>query len=194
MRCLASVDEGLGLLLAALEKRGILDNTVVIFTSDNGFLHGEHGVYDNKRWAYEESIRVPFVMRYPPLVPPRTVRDPMVLNVDLAPTLLELAGIKPQVAFHGRSFLPILRDPAAGGRASVLLEHFEEKVGAVPNWQAVRTGRWKYIRYPNLEGMDELYDLEGDPGEVTNRVADPDLRSTLRELRDELDSLLRSTR
>lgn len=193
MRCLASVDEGLGQLLAALQRRGILDDTVVIFTSDNGFLHGEHGVLNNKRWAYEESIRVPFVMRYPPAIKPGTVRDAQVLNVDVAPTLLELARVKPQVRFHGRSFLPLV-EGSANDRRAVLLEHFVEKVGTVPRWQAVRNDRWKLIHYPELDGMDELYDLRADPGEVSNRIGEPDLQGTLGELQGELQSLLKSTR
>lgn len=195
MRCLASVDEGVGQLLDALKERGVLDDTVVIFTADNGFLHGEHGQYDTKRWAYEESIRVPFVMRYPPLIRPGTVRDPMVLNVDVAPTLLELAQAKPVARFHGRSFLPLLREPVEGWRTSILTEYFLEKTAPrVPSWQSLRTDRWKYIHYPGFDGMDELYDLVSDPGEVTNRLADPGVRDTLRALQDELKSQLDSTR
>ena len=194
MRCLASIDEGVGQIVEALGRRGILDETVVIFTSDNGFLHGEHGVYNNKRWAYEESVRVPFVMRYPPLVRPGTVRDGLVLNVDLAPTLLDLAGVEPRATFQGRSFVPIVRDPKADWRDAILLEHFVEKVGNVPKWQAVRTDRWKLIHYPDLDGMDELYDLRDDPGEVTNRIADPEAAGSLRSLRAELQARLRATR
>ncbi len=195
MRCLAAVDEGVGQLLDALGRRGLLDETVVIFTGDNGYLHGEHGLYNTKYWPYEESIRVPFVMRYPPLIRPGTVRDQMVLNVDVAPTLLEIAKVEPRVRFHGRSFLPILREPAEGWRTSILAEFFPEKVNPrVPKWQAVRTDRWKYIRYPDLSGMDELYDLRADPGEVANRISDPGAQATLRDLRGELDSLLKASR
>jgi arylsulfatase A-like enzyme len=195
MRCLASVDEGMGSILAALEGRGVLDNTVVIFTSDNGYLHGEHRQFDTKRWAYEESIRVPFVMRFPPLVRPGTVREQMTLNIDVAPTLFEIAGVKPLVKPHGRSWLPLLREPMPEWRPSILAEYFLEKVSPrVPRWQAVRTDRWKYIHYVGIEGMDELYDLASDPGEMTNRIADPDAASTLRLLRGELRSLLESSR
>ena len=195
MRCLASVDEGVGQLLAALDRRGLLDDTVVIFTSDNGYLHGEHGLYNTKYWPYEESIRVPFLMRYPRLVRPGTVREQMVLNVDVAPTSWPSLGSPRPRKFHGRSFLPLLRDPVDGWRTAALAEFFPEKVNPrVPAWQAVRTDRWKYIHYPRLDGMDELYDLASDPGEMNNRIADPAAQPSLRGLRDELKSLLESTR
>jgi N-acetylglucosamine-6-sulfatase len=189
------VDEGVGQILAALDRRGLLDNTVVIFTSDNGYLHGEHGLYNTKYWPYEESIHVPFVMRYPRLVPPGTVREQMVLNVDVAPTLLSLARVNPPAKFHGRSFLPLLSNSVDGWRTASLAEFFPEKVNPrVPAWQAVRSDRWKYIHYPRLEGMDELYDLSSDPGEIDNRVADPAAQGSLRELQRALKSLLESTR
>jgi arylsulfatase A-like enzyme len=198
MRCLASVDEGVGQILAALDRNGVLDDTVVIFTSDNGYLHGEHGLYNTKYWPYEESIRVPFVMRYPRLVRPGTVRGQMVLNVDVAPTLLDVAGVAPPARFHGRSFLPLLRDPADRWRTAALAEFFPEKVNPrVPAWQAVRTERWKYIRYPRLIGfdaVDELYDLSSDPGEINNRIADPAALPSLQALQAELKALLESTR
>ena len=183
MRCLASVDEGVGQVLAALEHRGLLDDTVVIFTSDNGYLHGEHGLYNTKYWPYEESIRVPFLMRYPRLVRPGTVREQMVLNVDVAPSILALARVTPPAKFHGRSFLPLLQDPVVGWRTAALAEFFPEKVNPrVPAWQAVRTDRWKYIHYPRLDGMDELYDLASDPVEMNNRLADPAAQPSLRGL------------
>ena len=134
-------------------------------------------------------------MRYPPLIRPGTVIDRMILNVDVAPTMLELARVDPPARFHGRSFLPLLRDPSAPWRTSMLAEYFLEKVGPrIPDWQAVRTDRWKLIHYPDFDGMDELYDLASDPGEVTNRIGDPSAQGTLRELRGELKSLLEATR
>ena len=195
-RCIADVDEGVGRIFEALERTKQLDNTVLIFTSDNGYLMGEHGLFDNKRWAYEPSIRVPFVARYPKRIKPGTSIDAMVVNVDVAPTLLELAGAKPYVRMHGRSFVPLLGgDQKVPWRTSFLAEYFTEKVGPrVQDWQAVRTGRWKYIHYPALQGMDELYDLVDDPNEWKNRIADPEARTTLDDLRGELKRLLAETK
>ncbi|MGA7306438.1 MAG: sulfatase [Rhodothermales bacterium] len=195
MRTLMSVDEGLGMLFDVLTETGQLDNTVVIFTSDNGFLLGEHGRFNDKRLAYDESIRIPFIIRYPPLVTPGTIIDAMTLNVDVAPTLLDIAGVTPITPVNGRSFVPLLRDPNADWRESMLTEYFLEKVA--PNarpWQSVRTEHWKYIRYTDLEGMDELYDLQADPHEVRNLISDPSAISTLAEMQTKLDSLLTATK
>jgi N-acetylglucosamine-6-sulfatase len=196
LRCLASVDEGVGQLYAALERSGELDRTVIVYTSDNGYLMGEHGVIQQMRWAYEPALRVPLVVRYPPAIAAGTVRDQMVLNIDLAPTLLELAGVAPVVAMHGRSFVPLLRDGAAPWRTAFLAEYFLEKVGLrVATWQAVRTERWKYIRYPGeTDEHDELYDLQADPGEERNLIGTAAAREELPALRSELEELLRATR
>lgn len=194
MRSLTSVDEGVGLIVNALAEQGRLDDTLIIFTSDNGYLLGEHGRFNDKRLAYEESIRVPLVMRYPPLIRPGTKIDALTLNVDVAPTLLEVAGAAPVTAMHGSSLAPLLKNPDAEWRDSILTEYFLEKV--VPNarpWQSVRTQRWKYIRYADLEGMDELYDLEADPRELSNRINDPQVESVLEDLRDRLAALLSAT-
>lgn len=196
LRCLASVDEGVGQLYAALRESGQLDRTVFVYTSDNGYLMGEHGVIDQKRWAYEPSIRVPLLIRYPALIAPGSVREQLVLNIDLAPTLLELAGVKSIVPMHGQSLVPLLRDAARPGRVSFLAEYFLEKVGPrVATWQAIRTQRWKYIRFPGeTAAYDELYDLQTDPNEERNLIADPASATQLAGLRREMDALLAQTR
>jgi len=196
LRCLASVDEGVGQLLAALERSGELDRTVIVYTSDNGYLMGEHGVIDQKRVAYEPSLRVPLVVRYPPAIPAGTVRDQMVLNIDLAPTLLDFAGVKSVIPLHGRSFAPLLRDDSAAWRTAFLAEYFLEKVGPrFPTWQAIRTTRWKYIRYTaEPEEYEELYDLQTDPDEEQNLIATATGRTQVPALRRELEELLRATR
>jgi arylsulfatase A-like enzyme len=190
LRTLAAVDEGVGALLRALKRRGQLDDTVFVFTSDNGYLLGEHGQFDNKRFAYEESIRIPFLVRYPRLVAPGTKVEALGLNVDVAPTLLELAGVEPLEKVHGRSLVPLLRGLPAAWRESFLAEYFLEKVAPrAPAWQAVRTSRWKYIHYPELDGMDELYDLGADPREMRNLINDPASRGALDAMRAELERL-----
>lgn len=195
MRALASVDDGVGMLLDALDRSGQLENTLIIFTSDNGYLLGEHGRFTDKRFAYEESIRIPFVLRYPDLVDAGTTIDAMALNVDVAPTLLELAGVEPVTRIHGTSLLPLLRGQEVEWRTSFLAEHFLEKVvPAAPAWKAVRTERWKYIHYPDLEGMDELYDLENDPNEINNLIAEPAVQPVLSDLRSELERLMQASR
>ncbi|MBL8178209.1 MAG: sulfatase [Bryobacterales bacterium] len=184
LRCLASVDEGIGMLRQALAATAQLDNTVFIFTGDNGYLMGEHGLFDNKRVAYEPSIRIPFLLRYPKLVKPGAVFDHLTLNIDVMPTMLELARITWPDKLHGRSFLPLLKDPQAPWRDSFFCEYFQEKAGIrFPDWQAVRTRHWKYIHYTTLENMDELYHLAEDPAELRNRIHDPAAASTLHELR-----------
>jgi N-acetylglucosamine-6-sulfatase len=195
MRSLMSVDDGVGMLLEALTETGQLDNTLIIFTSDNGYLLGEHGFFNDKRLAYEEAIRVPFVIRYPELIEPGTVIDALAINVDVAPTLLDVAGVEPVTPMHGLSLVPLFRDSSVEWRTSILTEYFLEKV--VPNarpWQSVRTDRWKYIRYTDLEGMDELYDLETDPEEIHNLIDDPSASLILPEMHAKLDSLLAATK
>src|SRR6185437_14746974 len=139
LRCLADVDRGLGQILEVLKTTGELDRTVIFYTSDNGYLMGEHGQVDTKRLAYEESSRLPLLVRYPPLIKAGTTCDQLTVNVDLAATVLDLAGVKPIVPIHGRSLAPLFRDSASSWRQTVFTEYFLEKVvPQVPNWQAVR--------------------------------------------------------
>jgi arylsulfatase A-like enzyme len=190
LRMLVAIDEGVGKLLQALEETKQLANTLVVFTSDNGYFWGEHGLGD-KRWAYEESIRIPLLMRWPRRIKAGTTMEQMVLNVDIAPTVLDAAGVNVPKEMQGRSILPLF----GGGkewRKSALLEYFmEPRFPRTPTWQAVRTDRWKYIRYPELEGMDELYDLKADPHEMKNRIQDPSAQDALKEMKTELDRLVK---
>jgi N-acetylglucosamine-6-sulfatase len=194
LRCLASIDEGVGDLLKALEETKQLDNTLFVFTSDNGYFWGEHGGLGDKRWAYDESIRVPLLARYPKLIRPGTSIDGLALNIDIAPTMLELAGVAVPKEVQGRSLLPLCRGGATGWRTSFLCEYFQEPAyPQVPTWQAVRTERWKYIHYPDDAGWDELYDLKADPHELKNLIRDPSGQTMLQELKAELARLLKIT-
>jgi N-acetylglucosamine-6-sulfatase len=188
---LASVDEGVGQIVETLADAGVLDRTVIIFTSDNGYFYREHGLGD-KRWAYEESIRIPLLVRYPPLARSGTRIDELVLNVDLAPTLLELGGVAVPPDVHGQSFLPLLKGETEGWRDAFVTEYFEEiPFPRIPTWEAIRTERWKYIRYPSLgNGFDELYDLQTDPFELQNQVNSSDLSDIRDMLQRELERLL----
>ena len=193
-RCILSVDEGLGRILDALDQKKLADNTIVIFTSDNGFFWGEHRLAD-KRAAYEESIRVPLLMRYPKLIKPGTKQPEMALNVDIAPTLLQLAGAEIPKNMHGKSLVPIFEGKLGLWRTAALFEYFTEPgFPRVPDWQAIRTPRWKYIRYPEFAGAEELYDLENDPYEMKNLIADATVAEQLRTLKAELERQLNETK
>ncbi|MBM3459062.1 MAG: DUF4976 domain-containing protein, partial [Armatimonadetes bacterium] len=189
LRCVASIDEGVGRLLEALRETGQLDRTVVLFTSDNGYFWGEHGLGD-KRAAYEESIRIPLLVRYPALARAGTEVQEPVLNVDVAPFFLELGGATIPEEVQGRSFAGLLRGQKQGWRTSAYLEYFHEpQFPRIPMWKAVRTDRWKLIHYPDIEDADELYDLQADPDELQNRIREPQAEAALRELIAELAKL-----
>ena len=193
LRCLASVDRSVGKILETLQRTGALDNTFIIFTSDNGYLWHEHGL-GNKGPAYEESIRVPLLIRYPKLIKPGTRVPQMVLNVDLTPTLLELGGAPASEGLHGRSFLPLLRGDKPQWREVALFEYWQTKNWRrIPTWQAVRTENYKYIHYPDLQNMDELYDLSHDPYEMNNLINDPANESTLAAMKLKLQQSLQET-
>jgi arylsulfatase A-like enzyme len=196
LRLLMAAEEGVGQILEALEKTGHLDDTIIIFTSDHGYFYGEHCLSVERRLAYEETIRIPLLLRYPPLVKPGTTFDQFILSIDLAPTLLNLGAVKQPEKLHGLSFVPLLRGQAYEPRKSFLIEYFTDAVfPRVKNmgYQAVRTSRWKYIRYRELSNADELYDLESDPYELTNRYGDAALSATVADLRMELKRLLAAT-
>ncbi|HEY7139719.1 MAG TPA: sulfatase-like hydrolase/transferase [Methylomirabilota bacterium] len=190
---MASVDEGVGALLRALERRGQLERTFILFLGDNGYFFGEHALGPERRFAYEEGIRSPFVIRYPPLARPGTTASELVLTLDVAPTVLELAGATPGRHVQGRSLVPLLAGRQTGWRDSFLVEYFAESalgwlVGMT--YKAVRTERHKLIHWVNRDGVDELYDLESDPYEVVNVIADPRYARVHRELRVRLAGLV----
>lgn len=197
LRMLTAADEGFGKILAALEETGQLDNTLIVVTSDHGYFYGEHGLNKERRLAYEEISRTPLTMRWPGHIASASESDAFVLSIDLAPTLLEIGGADVPPAIQGRSLLPLLDGPTPSDwRQSILLEYFSDTVWprlVKIGYRAVRTDRWKYIRYTGLEGMDELYDLASDPYEITNLIDDPAAQTSLGELQTELDRLLEET-
>lgn len=195
-RTLAAIEDGVGEILKALKETGQLDNTVIVFTSDNGYFYGEHGLSVERRLAYEESIRLPLLVRYPNAIKPGTVRDEFALNIDLAPTLLELAGVEAPRAMQGRSLVPLLKGAKPAWRNSFLIEYYSDKVFPrmlQMSYKAVRNQRWKYIHYLELDGMDELYDLKADPYEMKNLVKEPEATAQLRMMQAELKRLLQAT-
>lgn len=189
-RSLMAVEEGVGALLKVLKETGQLDNTVIVFASDNGYFYGEHGLSVERRFAYEESIRMPLMIRYPKAIKAGTVRSEFALNIDLAPTLMELAGVDTGGKMQGRSLVPLLAGKRPAWRDSFLIEYYSDKVFPrvlKMGYKAVRTKRWKYIHYFELDGMDELYDLKNDPFEMRNVIDDPAVARTLVQMKDELE-------
>lgn len=190
-RCLLAVDESVGRLVATLKEMDQLDDTLIVFTSDNGFLMGEHGGLSDKRAAYEPSIRVPLLMRHPKLAPRGRVSEELALGLDLMPTFCEAAGVAPPPTSQGRSLLPVAK--GGRGRDDFLYQYFREE-GPVPTCLAVRTRDWKYVTYPEDPGLPpELYDLRGDPGERVNLAGQPAQAETERRLAARLQALLNET-
>ncbi len=194
LRLIQAVDEGVGEIWKVLEETKQLDNTLIIFTSDNGYFHGDHGLGD-KRAAYEESIRIPFLARYPAWFKAGSSHDAVILNVDIAPTMIEIAGAKPPANVRGKSLVPLFQGKAAAVRADFYCEYFEEAgFPRIPTWQAVRSDRWKYIEYPSRPEWSELYDLKADPYEMKNLVAEPAAAAEKKKLQARLGQLKRETR
>jgi arylsulfatase A-like enzyme len=195
-RSLMAIEDGVGEILRVLRETGQLDNTIIVFTSDNGYFYGEHGLSVERRLAYEESIRMPLLMRYPKEIKAGVVRNEFALNIDLAPTLLELAGVAVPDAMEGRSLVPLLNGKRPIWRNSFLIEYYSDNVFPrvlKMGYKAVRSGRWKYIHYLELEGMDELYDLKTDPFEMKNIIHQLGAGKALEEMKREIERLLEET-
>jgi arylsulfatase A-like enzyme len=191
LACIDSVDEGVGRLLDYLDREGLANNTIVIYTSDQGFFLGDHDWFD-KRFMYEESLRMPFLVRWPGHVKPGTVNDRMILNVDFAPTLLATAGQSVPADMQGRSFLPLLKgESPADWRTAMYYRyyHYPQDHKVQPHY-GVRTDRYKLI-YFNKINQWELFDLQNDPHELHNLYADPAHATTVTALKDEMYRLKR---
>lgn len=192
-RTLTSADRALGRLLDEVDKLDLDKNTVVIFTSDNGYYLGEHGLGD-KRSAYEESIRLPLLVRSPFHDHKRSATQPIVLNLDLAPTIVDLAGISPPTAFQGRSLKPLLEGNVPGDwRKDFLYEYFYERNFRNPPIVAVRTEHEKLVTYPGRESWNQFFEVRDDPYELTNQIANPEKADIRQRLEKRLDELKRET-
>lgn len=192
-RTLSAVDDSLGDLMSWLEETGRADNTIIVYTSDNGFLFGEHGLID-KRNAYEESMRIPMLAWGPDLVPGGRVVGELVSSLDIAPTFRALAGASPLADAQGLDMTPLLTGSAPDNwRDHVIYEYFWEfNYPHTPSLFAIRTERYKLIRHHGVWDTDALYDLEADPGERVNLIADPSLLEVRVELGDRLHAALAS--
>ncbi len=194
LRCVASVDDNVGRLLDYLDDEGLTENTIVVYTSDQGFFLGDHGWYD-KRFFYEESLRMPFVVRYPKEIPADRASDAMVLNIDFAPTFLDYAGLEPSERMQGVSARAALRgETPAVWRRSMYYRYFMHQDGShnVYAHYGIRTERYKLIYYYETEPDPpawELFDLQVDPYELNNVYDDPQYREIVTTLKEELHRL-----
>jgi N-acetylglucosamine-6-sulfatase len=185
LESLLAVDEGVARIVAELERLGELDKTLIVFTADNGFFHGEHRVPNGKVLHYEPSSRVPLIVRGPGVPRGRTLSQ-LVANVDLAPTIVDAARATPARRLDGRSLLPLLRDPGRSWGRDLLLQRGGPTAQV---FQAIRTPRYKYAEYGN--GERELYDLAADPHELASKHADPAFTPVRDELARRLATLRR---
>ncbi len=172
-RTMLAVDDSIGMILDTLQEQGLLESTLILFMSDNGFLHGEHGLID-KRCMYEESIRVPLIAHCPELIQGGQRTDRIALNVDIAPTLLAAAGITVPGTIQGASLLPVVQGQDENWRDAMLYEYFwERSFPQTPTVFGVRTEQYKYMDYHGIFDLNELYDLKKDPKEMHNLIDDP---------------------
>jgi N-acetylglucosamine-6-sulfatase len=191
LRSLIAVDESLGSVLKALDEIGELENTVIIYSSDNGYFMGEH-TYKDKRLAYESSIRVPMIISYPKLISKNTVIDEQCLNIDLAPTILELAGINKPKYMQGESMVKLMSGKKdKSWRKSIFFEYYVDDAWpyAGPDQVAVRTNQYKLVDNFLKDDIDELYDLVNDPGEMKNLINNAKYDDIENDLRKESERL-----
>ncbi len=191
LRCIASVDDNIGRMLEYLDEAGLSANTVVVYSSDQGFFLGDHGWYD-KRWMYEESLRMPLVVAWPGVIEPGTRIEQLVQNLDFAPTFLTMAGVDLPETMQGRSLVGLLGDEKPARWRTSIYYHYHEFPGphSVARHYGVRTERYKLIYYYQL-GEWELFDLQEDPNEQTSVYDDPASQPLVAELKDELRRLRR---
>ncbi|PYJ07809.1 MAG: sulfatase [Verrucomicrobia bacterium] len=189
LACIASVDDNVGRLLDYLEQSGLAKNTIVIYTSDQGFFLGDHDWFD-KRFMYEESLRMPFLIRYPGHIKPSTVNEGMILNVDFAPTILDFAGLSAPKAVQGRSFVALTegRKPKDWRTSMYYRYYCHPSEHTVNKHYGVRTDRYKLIYFHDLNEW-ELFDLKKDPHEMRSVYADPGYAKVVAELKGELQRL-----
>ncbi|QDU64434.1 Arylsulfatase [Planctomycetes bacterium Pan216] len=189
LRCISSVDDSVGAVLDYLDKSGLADNTIVIYSSDQGFYLGEHGWFD-KRWIYEESLRTPLLVRWPGVVKAGSVNTDIVSNLDFAETFLDIAGVKVPKDMQGRSLLPLLEGKTPEDWRKSFYYHYYEypAVHSVHRHYGVVTDRYKLIYFYQI-GEWELYDLEKDPNELRNVYGEKEYESVVANLKKELTRL-----
>ena len=190
---LLGVDESIGRVLDCLKEIGQADSTLVFYMGDNGFCFGEHGLID-KRHMYEESMRVPMLAYCPEIIKPGTVVKKLVQNIDIAPTILEAAGLKTPDYMDGRSMLPLLKGKEIPWRDAVFYEYYwERNFPQTPTVHGIRTERYKYMHYHGIWDIDELYDLQNDPEEMHNLIKKPEYQKLIKQLKKRVFDWLEET-
>lgn len=184
LESLQSVDRAISSIMDALERTGRLNNTIIIFTSDNGLSWGEHRWMNKKSCPYEECIKVPFWVRVPGVA--GRIDTNLIQNIDFAPTLAHWAGVQIPTAVNGLNFSDLMTNPQTPWRSEILLEQLGT-TDSGPNFQSVRNSQYIYTEYPN--GDRELYDLLVDPYQLTNIVTDPSYAGTVIQMQSLLNSL-----
>lgn len=188
LRCVKGVDENVGRLRKFLEEAGLADNTVVVYSSDQGFYLGDHGWYD-KRWMYEESLKMPLIVKWPGVTKPGTINTNLVQNLDYAETFLDIAGAKIPEDMQGRSLVPLLKGEKTDWRNAIYYHYYEfPSVHMVAKHNGVRTDRYKLIHFYQF-GEWEFYDLKNDPDEVTNQYGNPKYANEIASLKGKLKEL-----
>ncbi|HEX5653990.1 MAG TPA: sulfatase [Chitinophagaceae bacterium] len=194
LETLQAVDESVERVINWVKKNGLAQHTLIVYMGDNGFSFGEHGLID-KRHAYEESMRVPLLIWAPGMIQPHSVLEQVIMNVDLAPTFLELAGVKKPLQMQGYSFAGLLKArKMAWQRDKVFYEYYwEAAFPQTPTTFAVRSDRYKYIYYNGVWDINELFDLQNDPYEMNNLIRDTAYRKLGLQLKTELFNWLKKT-
>ena len=193
LRYVDALDESVGTVRSFLEDEALADNTVIIYTSDQGFFLGDHGWYD-KRWMYEESFRTPLIVHWPGVTPSGGTSEALVQNIDLAPTFFEMAQLEPPATMHGRSLVPLLKGNTAPDWRDALYYHYQmieptsRTSHLVARHYGIRTAHHKLIYFYDFDQW-ELYDLISDPNEVLNQYHNPHYQSIATDLKNQLKDL-----
>ena len=188
LRCIISIDESIGKINSYVAKSDLAENTLIIYTSDQGFFLGEHGLFD-KRYMYEESFRTPMIMKYPKKIQAGITSNELVQNLDIAPTILNIAGVEIPQSFQGETLVPLFENTVLPNwRQAVYYEFFESGWG-VPKHHGVRTKNHKLIYIDSHSPSWELYDLKADPHEMNNLYAETDYQPVVKEMKSQLNLL-----
>lgn len=194
LACIAGVDENIGRLLDYLKENKLEQNTIVMYSADQGFYLGEHGWFD-KRFMYEESFRTPLLAKWPQVIKPGSINTDLTQNIDFAPTFLDLAGISPPSDMQGKSILPLMKNQTPSNWRNSLYYHYYEypAIHSVRRHEGITTGQHKLIRFYGLDVPNgeewELYDLERDKHEVCNQYSNPEYSTIVKELKKGLKDL-----
>jgi arylsulfatase A-like enzyme len=190
LRCIKGVDENLGRIMQFLQEAGLDGNTVVVYSSDQGFYVGDHGWYD-KRWMYEESLKMPFIVKWPGVTPPGSRDKHLIQNLDYAETFLDMAGVKIPSDMQGASLVPLLKgEKPKDWRTSIYYHYYEyPSVHMVPRHNGIRTDRYKLMHFYQFGNEWEFYDLAEDPEELANQYGNPKYATIIADLKKQLKGL-----